>query len=76
MRYFEIKGGIQIPLSFEEHVLVESISKAGSVCNEDLEERDAELARQLCSRGIFEMIENDDDSITYVVNKLEDIWRE
>lgn len=77
MRYFEIKGGIQVPLSNEERRLVESVEKAGQVNRSDLEERDQELARQLCGRGIFNMIENEeDDSITYTVNKLEEIWRD
>jgi len=77
MRYHEIKGGIKVPLSIEEHTLVESVGKRGIVSESDFEhERDAELARTLCSRGIFELIENEDDTIAYKVNKLEDIWRD
>ncbi|MNK29868.1 hypothetical protein D3C87_482710 [compost metagenome] len=77
MRYYEIKGGIQVPLSNEERRLVESVEEAGQVKADDLDERDRELSRQLCGRGIFNMIENEeDDSITYTVNKLEEIWRD
>lgn len=76
MRYFEIKGGIHIPLSIEEQRMVKMASKTGLLAQVDLDERDAEVARLLCGRGVFLMIENEDDSITYKVNKLEDIWRD
>lgn len=76
MRFYEIKGGIQVPLSNEERRLLESVETEGQVLGEDLDERDRELARQLVVRGVFNMIENEDDSITYTVNKLEDIWRD
>ncbi len=76
MRYFEIKSGIRIPLSNEERRLLESVETEGQVLSEDLDERDRELARQLVIRGVFNLIENEDDSITYTVNKLEDIWRD
>jgi hypothetical protein len=76
MRYVEIKGGIQLPLSNEERRLFEEIEDKKLVPAEELDERDAELARKMTSRGALLMIENEDESIAYVVNKLEEIWRD
>jgi hypothetical protein len=76
MRYFEMKGGIQLPLSIEEFALVEEIETKGKVNEQDLEERDAELARRLVSRGALNQIENEDNTVEYSVNKLDDIRRD
>lgn len=76
MRYIEIKGGIQLPLSNEERKLYEQIEEAKVVQAEELEERDAELARKMMSRGALLMIENEDETIAYAVNRLEEMWRE
>ena len=79
MRFHEIRSGIRIPLSQEESRLVEEIEESGSVTRTTLEEReprDAELARKLCSRGVLDMIESEDEEITYKVSRLDDIWRD
>lgn len=76
MRYHEIKGGIQVPLSLEEARILKLVESEGSVSNEKLDERDAELARLMCGRGVLNMIESEEEQITYTVNKLEDIWRD
>lgn len=76
MRYIEIKGGIRVPLSFEERRIIKILEGSGSVIDTDLDERDRETARLMCSRGVLNMIENSDETITYTVNKLEEIWRD
>lgn len=75
MRFFEIKGGIQVPLSNEERRLVEEIEK-GNTNYSEFDERDSELAWQLSKRGILNLIEHEDGNVTCKVNKLEDIWRD
>lgn len=76
MRYIEIKGGIRLPLSNEERRLFEEIEDKKLVQAEELDERDAELARKMTSRGALQMIENEDETIAYAVSKLEEIWRD
>jgi hypothetical protein len=73
---FEIKGGIQVPLSNEERRLVEMFDESASINVNEMDQRDAELARLLCARGVLTQIEETDESLTYSVNKLEDIWRD
>lgn len=71
-----MKGGIQLPLSIEEFTLVEEIQAKGKVNEQDLNERDAELARRLVSRGALNQIEHEDYTVEYTVNKIDDIRRD
>lgn len=76
MRFYEIKGGIHIPLSNEELILVGYLEEKPSLSSEELDERGLELARLLVSRGVLNRIENDDNTVEFTLNKLEDIWRD
>lgn len=76
MRFREIRGGIQIPVSSEEQDLVDLIeSQEGNfIIGEDLNERQQEVARKMVSRGVLERTERD-GSLYFVVSKLDDLWR-
>lgn len=76
MRFREIRGGIQIPVSLEEQDLIDLIeSKEGEfIQRKELDERQQELARKMVSRGVLERTQRD-GSLFYVVSKLDDIWR-
>lgn len=76
MRFREIRGGIQIPVSLEEQGLIDLIeSKEGEfIQRKELDERQQELARKMVSRGVLERTQRD-GSLFYVVSKLDDIWR-
>lgn len=76
MRFREIRGGIQIPVSLEEQGLIDLIeSKEGEfIKRSELDERQKELARKMVSRGVLDRTKRD-GSLFYVVSKLDDIWR-
>lgn len=76
MRFREIRGGIQIPVSLEEQGLIDLIeSKEGEfIKSSELDERQKELARKMVSRGVLDRTKRD-GSLFYVVSKLDDIWR-
>jgi len=76
MRFLEIRGGIQIPVSLEEQDLVDLIeSQDGAIIKRsDLDERQKEVARKMVSRGVLERAQHD-GSLYYVVNRLDDLWR-
>jgi hypothetical protein len=76
MRFLEIRGGIQIPVSSEEQELLDMIeSQEGQIIKrQDLNERQKELARKMVSRGILERSQRE-GSLFYVVSGLEDLWR-
>lgn len=77
MRFREIRGGIQIPVSGEEQDLIELIeSQEGEfIKRKDLDERQREVARKMVSRGVLERTQRD-GSLYYVVSRLDDIWRQ
>ena len=54
MRFHEIKSGIRLPASNEETDLIEKVKENNYVLNEDLDQREQELARKLTSRGLLE----------------------
>jgi hypothetical protein len=76
MRFLEIRGGIQIPVSSEEQELLDMIeSQEGQIIKrQELDERQRELARKMVSRGILERSQRE-GSLFYVVSGLEDLWR-
>lgn len=77
MRFREIRGGIQIPVSGEEQDLIDLIeSQEGEfIKRKDLDERQREVARKMVSRGVLERTQRD-GSLYYVVSRLDDIWRQ
>lgn len=76
MRFREIRGGIQMPVSNEEQALIELIeSQEGNfIKRKELDERQREVARKMVSRGLLERTQRD-GSLYYVVSKLDDLWR-
>jgi hypothetical protein len=76
MRFREIRGGIQIPVSNEEQGLIDLIeSQEGNfIKRSELDERQREVARKMVSRGVLERTQRD-GSLYYVVSKLDDLWR-
>ena len=76
MRFREIRGGLQIPVSSEEQDLIDLIeSQEGNfIKRKDLDERQREVARKMVSRGVLDRTQRD-GSLYYVVSKLDDLWR-
>ena len=76
MRFREIRGGLQIPVSIEEQDLIDLIeSQEGNfIKRQELDERQREVARKMVSRGVLERTQRD-GSLYYVVSKLDDLWR-
>lgn len=76
MRFREIRGGLQIPVSGEEQGLIDLIeSQEGNLIKRsELDERQQEVARKMVSRGVLERTQHD-GSLYYVVSKLDDLWR-
>ena len=75
MRFREIRGGIQVPVSNEEQELLERIEKSSGMFRKDLNERERELARLMVSRGVLNRMRDDDKQVRYLINDLEDLWR-
>lgn len=76
MRFREVRGGIQIPVSNEEQELIDLIeSQEGQIIKrKTLGERHRELARKMVSRGVLDRVQQD-GSIYYITSCLDDIWR-
>ena len=76
MRFHEIRGGLQIPVSSEEQDLIDLIeSQEGNfIEKKDLDERQQEVARKMVSRGVLDRAKRD-GSLYFVVSKLDDLWR-
>jgi len=74
MRWFEIASGVRLPVHSEEDELLRRASKQ-SVPTDDMDEREAQLARELVSRGVLKHIQKD-GQVHYVPNSAEDIWRD
>lgn len=75
MRFLEIRGGLQIPVSNEEQGLIEKINdNEGFIKRSDLDERQKELARKMVSRGVLDRVKRN-DALYFVVSRLDDLWR-
>lgn len=72
MRYFEIQGGLRMVVSLEEEAIMAMANSP--LADEDLGERDQEVARKMVSRGILNRL-SQDDKIYYTLNGLEEVWR-
>jgi hypothetical protein len=75
MRYFEIASGLRLPVYSEEQELLDTIPKNKTIVDDDLDERQAELARLMVSRGVLSQ-RTKDGKIHYRPNAAEDIWRD
>jgi hypothetical protein len=76
MRFREIRGGIQIPVSSEEQGLIDLIEsqEGGFIQRSELDERQREVARKMVSRGVLERTQRD-GALFYIVSRLDDLWR-
>ena len=52
MRYFEITSGMRVPVSAEERALLNA-AEQGAIVRDTLDERTAEVARQMVTRGLL-----------------------
>lgn len=73
MRYFEIQGGIRMPINDEELALLEA-AKEEELADETLDERSQEVARKMVSRGLFNR-QLKDGKLYYSPNSLPEVWR-
>jgi hypothetical protein len=69
MRSVVIKGGIPVFLARHEHEFLESVGE--SVYKADLNERQAEIAKVLTSRGVLQRHMDVDRGIYYTPNRNE-----
>jgi hypothetical protein len=76
MRFREIQGGLQVPVSNEEQDLIDLIEdqEGAFIKRKELDERQREMARKMVSRGVLDRTQRD-GSLYYVVSKLDDLWR-
>jgi hypothetical protein len=75
MRYFEIAGGLRMPINEEEQEVLTLIQESEHETEDsNLDERQQELARQMVSRGLLNRLHKD-GKIYYEPNGLPDIWR-
>lgn len=72
MRYFEIAGGLRVDISEEEQAILDGA--LDGLLEENLDERDAELACKMLSKGLLNRL-SIDDKIYYIQNGLPDIGR-
>lgn len=75
MRYFEIASGFRLPVYSEEQELLDKMPEKGTIVQDDLDEREQELARLMVSRGVLAQSVMD-NVIHYKPNSVKDIWRD
>ena len=76
MRFVEIAGNVLAAISNEERIVLEKArSQSLPLMKKQLSEREAELARRLVHRGIFDRVKVNED-IGFSVNLPEDVWRD
>jgi hypothetical protein len=73
MRYQEISGGFRVPVSEEEQEMLDLARQNGKLFRDQLAERQAEVARLMVSRGLFNRFRRD-GRVYYQVNIM-DAWR-
>lgn len=76
MKFMEITGGLMVPVSNEEMLVMERVrGHDGPLLRRDLNEREQELARQLVFRGVLDrtMI---DGKLCYTYNDVEYVERD
>lgn len=62
MKFLEIDRGWMQPISNEEMVVLQRVRGSDNICaKKNLDEREQEVARQLCQRGILTRVSRDGD---------------
>lgn len=74
MRFYEISSGLRVPVDTEQQELIDRAIEARRLREDDLEERAAEVARLMLSRGLLRQ-KKDDDGMYYEPNDSADLWR-
>lgn len=74
MRFYEISSGVRIPVDAEQQEVLDQAIEHRSLRADDLPEREAEVARQMVTRGLL-LMSADDDGTTYRPNNCLDLWR-
>jgi hypothetical protein len=74
MRFYEISSGLRLPIDGEQQAILDRAVEAGSVRPDDLDERDAQVASTLVSRGIL-LLKHDDKGTVFLPNGAHDLWR-
>lgn len=73
MKIVDILGGMKVPISEEEYLVLEQIRRE-KIYKKNLEERTQELATRLVTRGVL-VRHKDKKGIYYSYNDLQDVWR-
>jgi hypothetical protein len=68
MRYFEIAGGLRVPVSGEEQKVLSHVGDKGRVNRADMSDRSQEIARLMVSRGLLRRVRNGDDKEAFIQN--------
>ena len=74
MRYFEISAGMRIHVDAEEQAVLDRAIEARNLRPSDLDERMAEVARKMVTRGLL-LRRKDDNGIYLTPNGATDLWR-
>jgi hypothetical protein len=74
VKFIEIRGGMQVPISNDEQLVLEKIKQSAEpLPKRILNLREQELARQLVHRSVIDRIVID-EQICFIYNELDDIW--
>lgn len=75
MKYREIKGGLLVYVTNEEQVLIDLITDHnGIIKKKDLHPRLQEVAKDLTIKNVL-IRRKINDELYYMIDTLEDIWR-
>jgi hypothetical protein len=75
MRFIDIRGNIQVPVSNEESTVLEMVRDSDEPFPSNrLNLREKEVARNLVHKGVLDRVLIDEKT-HYVYNDLEDFWR-
>lgn len=74
MRFYEISSGLRIPVDGEQQAILDLAIEKRGVRADAMDERDAEVASQMASRGLL-LVQKDDKGMTYLPNHAHDLWR-
>ena len=76
MKFMEITGGLMVPVSNEEMLVMERVKGHGDpLPKRQLNEREQELARQLVFRGVLDRAQID-GKLCYIYNDIEYVERD
>lgn len=74
MRYYEIACGLRLPVSSEEQDLLDVVER-DAPSNDDMDERQQELARLMVSRGVLHR-QVKKGRLHFRPNSATNIWRD